>query len=531
MQKRVFSLLLIFVLLLTGVDARFFQLAEKSETYASADYSRKAETIGETRGCIYDRNLQLLVNTRESFTSVIKPTAQALLKVEKLSKHDQIEKELREGKLVITPVTETAKLKGCDDILTLKTFSRYNGSLACHLIGYLSADGSGVSGLEKAYDSYFKENGGTLTALYHTDALGRVLNGDSTEIRDENYDSSAGIVLTIDRDVQLLTEKALQNNKIDVGAAVVLEVESGDILACASTPVFDRDNMGKSLASDKSPFLNRALTAYSVGSVFKAVTAAAAIDSGNGNLIYTCKGRIKKSGNVFNCNKLDGHGTLDLKGALAASCNTYFIELATRVGAKKLLSTAEDLGFGQAIDLGNGIKSDQGELPELKALNSDAAVGNLGFGQGQLLATPLQLAACYLTIASGGVYRTPRLIKGTLASDGSLTSAKQSAARRVLSKATCSKLKVGLQAVVDDGTGKNAKSWLYSTCGKTATAQSGWIKNGKEVLHSWFVGFFPADHPKYVICVFKENGVAGSSDDAPVFKEIAEELYALMRSR
>ena len=221
---------------------------------------------------------------------------------------------------------------------------------------------------------------------------------------------------------------------------------------------------------------------------------------------------------------------MDLKSAITYSCNPFFIELSCNVGGEKLLKTAESLGFNKATDFGNGYFTDKGNLPKPEELNSNASIGNLGFGQGSLLATPLQIANCYATVANGGFFNEPTLIKGYIDENKKFKSVNRQTSKNVLKTETCETLKEYLLNVVSTGTGKPAFTSLFLSCGKTATAESGqYDKNGLEISHSWYVGFFPYEKPEYVVCVMKENGISGSSDCAPVFKEVAENIFILER--
>ena len=502
MKKRVISLLMVFLLLFTGIGARLFFISTKKPREASKTNSIRTKTISATRGRIYDTNLLPLVNSTERFIAIIKPTAKALVSIKELKNAAEITEEIKKGTLILTETESRSTLPDSEDIITLTTFERYSGNTAAHILGYVGADGNGVSGIEKYYNNFMIDNYGELSAVYHTDALGRVLIGEPVEIRNTNYDTAAGIVLTIDKDIQRIAENALKNNNIEKGAAVVLDVKTGEILVAASVPTFDRDNMAQSLKDKNSPFINRAFSAYSVGSVFKVVTAAAALENGIGNIRYNCTGSIEKSGNLFYCNKRAGHNEIDMKDALTYSCNTYFIELSTRVGGKMMIETAKKLGFSKAVDLGNGYTTDSGALPDEKTLNSDAAVGNIGFGQGYLTATPLQLAACFAAIANNGEYNTPKLVKGEVDADGKYTEYNASKTEKVLSESTCNFIKNGLLNVIKEGTGKSAATSLFDACGKTASAQSGQKDdNGNEIIHTWFAGFFPYEKPEYVIVI------------------------------
>lgn len=525
MKKRVISFVLTVNFLFLLLFGRLFTLTTSSQS-AAAQSGTRVKTISSSRGFIYDRNLEALTNDSFSYVACIKPTAEALKVLRTANTDDETLRKVSEGYLTLSPVKSGDIFKNCDDIKTLSLYNRYTTDTALHIIGYTDRSSDGVCGIEKYYNSELLSAGGTLEVVYSADANGRMLTGESVQIRSDGYYDKSGIVLTLDKTIQAITEKALQNGNINKGAAVVLDVKSGGILACASTPVYDRNNLADYVKSDDSPFVNKAFCAYPVGSVFKAVTVAAALENGINITDYTCTGKAEKNGNTFFCSKLDGHGKLDLNTATALSCNPFFIELGTTVGGEKLLQTAENCGFGKSIDLGNGNFTYEGVLPDITELNSDAAVGNFAFGQGKLTATPLQIAALFSTVANGGTYNEPYLVKGTADKDGAFLPEIHSQSTQVLKESTCEALKTALAETTLTGTGKSAFSSLFKSCTKTATAQSGqYDKSGNEIKFCWFAGFFPYDNPKYVVCILKENGVSGGNDGGPVFKEISENIY------
>ncbi len=531
LRKRIVALTLVLFLTFSSLSFRIYLLGVKNIYSVNKNNTLKSNTVAYSRGTVYDRNLNKITNTKENYIACIKPTAKSFIEIERLYNKEEIEKELKKGHLVTTTVPEFEFFEKSNDILTLTTYERYDKNSLCHILGYTKGN-MGMYGIEKYYNDILEKNSGSLTLKYHCDALGRVLNGEAVEIYNDNYNNKAGLVLTIDKDIQKIVENALINHNIDVGCAVALDVKTSEILACASTPIIDRENLNTSLQNQHSPFINRAFSGYAVGSVFKVVTACSALENNKGDLIHNCNGNITKSDNLFNCNKLEGHKELDLKGAITYSCNPYFIELACSIGAEELINTAESLGFNKSTDLGNGYFTDKGNLPDIKELNSDAAIGNLGFGQGSLLATPLQIANCYAVIANEGYYNEPTLIKGYIDENANFTTGSKTKAEKVLKSETCNTLKDYLLNVVLIGTGKTAFTSLFDSCGKTATAESGqYDSNGNELSHSWYVGFFPYEKPQYVICVMKENGISGGIDCAPAFKEIAEEIYILEKLR
>jgi penicillin-binding protein 2 len=312
----------------------------------------------------------------------------------------------------------------------------------------------------------------------------------------------------------------------------VLDVKTSAIKAVASTPVYDRNNLISYLDNEDAPFINRAFSAYPVGSVFKTVTAISAIENRIKLNTINCVGHTTKSGNTFYCNKRDGHGYVDFKTALSHSCNSYFIELGTKAGGEALLKTAKAIGFGNSIDIGNGFMTAGGALPDLKELNSEAAIGNFSFGQGSLTATPLQIALLYCVIANDGIYNKPFIYNGFTNKNGEYVPTTQCKGSRLFTKQTCETISEAMLETTISGTGKMAYTPLFQTAAKTATAQSGiYDKEGNEIKYSWFAGFFPYENPEYVICIMKENGSSGGMDGAPVFKEISENIYKYKNNR
>lgn len=524
MNKRIAALLTILFLTFSLLCYRIYLLSVQNIYSVNTENTLKSDTVSTTRGNVYDTNLRPLTNATENYVAFIKPTAKGILAAQALEKNELLY-ELEKGKLVATPVPFSDFFENSNDVLTIATYERYSDNTLSHILGYCQ-NGKGMYGIEKHYDSLLNKTKGSITVKYHCDALGRALNGEPTEIHNDNYNNPAGLVLTIDKNIQRILEAALINNNTNVGCGIVLDVKTSEILACASVPVIDRKNLTQALTDENLPFINRAFSQYSVGSVFKVVTAAAALENGCEQLTYECNGSITKSNNTFNCNKHTGHGKMNLETALTFSCNPYFIELSCNVGAEKLLETSECLGLGKRCDLGNGYVTDPGNLPKKEELNSDAAIGNIGFGQGQLLATPLQMANCYAVIANNGIYNEPTLIKGYIDKNQKFSSGSKTPSKRVLKKETCETLKKYLLNVVTEGTGKPTFSSLFDSCGKTATAESGcFTKDGAEMKYSWYVGFFPYDEPEYVICIMKENGTSGGTDCAPTFKDVAENIY------
>ncbi len=523
MKKRVISFTVCILFILTSLCVRLFALTTLSQQ-VSRQSSTRVKDIAVKRGFIYDRNLLPLTNDQCYYTACILPTPEAIKHVNSKLDNDTIS-SLKNGLFVFKRTNQSTFYSDCKDILLLSCYNRKPNDLLTHVIGYTDRENNGVCGLEKYYNDYLKSTGGSLSVSYNADSFGRVLVNEKVEIRDNGYYNTEGLVLTIDKKLQVILENALLNNGITQGAGVILDTKTGEILACASTPSYNINSLEYSINSKASPFVNKAFCAYPVGSVFKIVTAVATIE--NNALVneYCCTGSTTFSSTTFNCNAPDGHETLGLEQALAKSCNTYFIEAGVCVGGKSILDTAQLFHFGKAIDFGKGYKTDSGILPDYKELVCDADVGNLAFGQGKLTATPLQIASMLSAIGNNGYYIEPTLIKGKVNNEGLLYDENKSQMTKIVKQSTCDLIKNGLKNTVTDGTGTSAKSELFECCAKTATAQSGqYDENGNEILYCWFAGFFPIENPQYTICIMKENGSSGGSDCGPVFKEIAENI-------
>ncbi len=522
MKKRIIGFLTALIIVVVSLTGRLLYISASPVAVSEQNCLRVRE-IASVRGMIYDRNLLPLVNCAYKEKLLIMPTEEAMGTMKKTGADEDTIKALSEGYFLIRDKNPPSNITSSDSIKIIKTYERYAESSLVHIIGYTDDIGNGVCGIEKYYNDSLISQGGKLEAIYSADAEGRILTGEDIEIRNTGYYNSDGIVLTIDTDIQTICENAMEKNNITKGAVVVMDVKTSEILSCVSAPHYDRNNLSEYMDSPDSPFINRAFTAYPVGSVFKVVTSVSAMENSIKLPQFRCTGNITKSENTFNCSNLSGHGIIDFNTALSDSCNPYFIDLGTHIGGEKLLHTAYNLGFGKSSDFGNGYMTDTGTLPQINSLNSDAAVGNFAFGQGELTATPVQIANLFACIGNGGIMNEPSIICGYTDKSGAFSPIGKEQGRRAISQKTCNILKDALIKTATDGTGKYAFSSLYDCCAKTATAQSGQYKeNSEEILYCWFAGFFPAENPEYVICIMKEDGVSGGTDCAPVFKEIAE---------
>lgn len=520
-NRRVILAFLAVCIMLFISGARLLKVNLGGYSQAAAAQGQYSLTLFQSRGTVYDRNRLPLSNLPSGYVAAVTATPRSVTLLRSVlpsGDYSATIQRLRQGKPAIL---ELDSRLSADGITVLERNDRYSG-LSPHIVGYTDSDNHGVSGIEAAWDSLLYSEGST-NIIYSCDALGRVLSGIAPTVN-EPETSADGVVLTIDSRIQQIVQE--ETAEMGCGAAVVLDVKSGEMLALHSFPAFDPNDPSAALNADDSPFLNRALTNYNAGSVFKTCVAAAALEDGfEAHNVFTCTGQKELNGISFVCNRALGHGDFSLEKALAHSCNVYFYELALATSPEMLTTTAEKMGFTKSIALSRGISSPAGVLPSPAILSQNsAAVANYAIGQGDIMISPLNLAAAYAAIANDGVYHTPQLISGTIESGKFLPSATH-AGEKILSADTCRTIKKALSLAVTEGTGKSAMPEGCSAAGKTATAQTGWLKDGRSVLVSWFAGYFPAEDPKYVVVLMKEDGNSGSSDCAPVFKAIADRIW------
>ncbi len=535
MYKRVVALFSVFALAFGLLSMRVLQIQNSAWAAAAVSNSTVSVWNERGRGVIYDCKMRPITYRDSRMIAAVKPTQEALKAMEQVLSGEELKhlyEQLSGGKpaaILLDSVPD-----GNGDVTAVTYPMRYSESgFACHIIGYTGSDsGQGESGLEKAYDDWLSRFEGELRITYAVDANGRLLAGSEAEVTDTLGEIRGGVRLTVDRDIQQIVEQAMDSGGIDRGAVIVLEAGSGKIRAMASRPAYDANRIGDYLNSPDAPLINRALHPYAVGSVFKPVIVAAALAAGiDPNFTYTCTGSIQVGDTVFHCHEESGHGTITMDTAVAQSCNTYFIALGQTAGVPAVLSMAERLGFGAENEITSGIVGDAGTLPSEAELSNPAALANFSFGQGSLTATPLQIAAMYNTLASGGQYYEPYLVEAQINADGSEAQAwDPPAPLNAVNRTDVLRIGSFLEKTVREGSGSAASSAQFTAAGKTATAQTGQYVDGVEKNQSWFAGFFPAEEPQYTVVILKEDGVSGGIDCAPVFKAISEGIMALCQN-
>lgn len=405
---------------------------------------------------------------------------------------------------------------------------------------------TGRRGLERSFEGTLRGAAGNQRV--EVNAFGRVIR----ELSRTEGRPGSDIQLTIDARLQRIATQALRPES---GAAVVMDIHNGDVLAMASTPGFDPNafnvGIGNSewqtlLRNSRKPLTDKTIAGrYPPGSTFKMAVALAAMEAnvaGASHRVF-CNGKHVLGNHTFHCWKRWGHGWMDLNDALSQSCDIYFYDIARRVGVEKIAVMAERLGLGQTL------------LPELPGESAglvpnpawkEGAIGEawqggetliMGIGQGYLLATPLQLATMAARLANGERAVSPRLVFRD--------EPDVEAPPLGLSKDALRHVRQGMNDVVNGKRGTARAHRItqegWEMAGKTGTSQvrrisraereSGVLKNEdiewRSRDHALFVAFAPVDKPRYALSVVVEHGGSGSAAAAPVARTIMEATLEL----
>lgn len=402
------------------------------------------------------------------------------------------------------------------------------GELAANVIGFVGADGSGLGGIEYAYESVLAGKHGQETS--ERGPGGRLIPTSQRSLIDAQPGSS--VRLTLDRDIQFMAQEVISaqvaRSRSDSGTVVVIDPATGRILALATAPSFDANRVGSAPEALRG---NRALSnVYEPGSTNKVATIAAAIDEGvvTVRTPFTIPPQVKRGPESFRDH--DGSETvkLTLAGVMAKSSNGGTIFTAERLGDRRFYDYLRKFGIGQPTGLMFPGES-SGYLPRLKDWNV-STLPTIAFGQG-LSVNAVQAAMIQATIANDGVRVPPRLVDAVIEHDGRVSEVPQAPGIRVVRASTARTVRSMLEMVVsDEGTAPMAAIPGYRVAGKTGTAQyidpaCGCYNGG--VIAS-FIGMAPADAPALVVAVTLVNpqrGRYGGELAAPVFKKMM--TYAL----
>lgn len=529
MSLRRLGMLRFWLILLAGIVLCRVLWIGTDQTYAVSAGRQTAQTtaLPRSRGNFYDREGRLLTGyTKEWYALCIPGDASYATLFPYVSYAEQV--ELYEKRNAASPfLVPVARDLTAQGVPTYESARRYLPlPIAVHLLGYLDGEGQGVSGLEAAYQDVLAVSADEAVVSCITSAQGRLLDGETPTVTVQDQGTGQGVQLTLDANVQRLCE-GTAGLYLPRGCIVVMDTASGEVLACVSMPEYDPENVAKSIQADDTSLIDRTLSAFSAGSVFKVVLAAAAYENGLDWFTHDCTGSVEVAGQVYRCAQGRAHGQVNLRGALEQSCNCFFVELGQALGASAVRRTAERFGFGTACAVAPGLKSSAGILPEEAGLENAGQLALFSFGQGDLSATPLQITAMMNAVASGGIYLPPRLVQGVVDSGLQMVAPLQAAeAERVCQADTARVLRDMLQSVVEEGIGQEAQPQELTAGGKTGTAQTGqFTSEGEELLNYWFSGFYPADAPRYTITVLQDGVLEPETSSAAIFAKIADALH------
>lgn len=431
---------------------------------------------------------------------------------------------------------------------TVRTYP--NNNFASTVIGVVNADNNGDTGIEQYYNSVLSgEDGRVVTAK---DAKGNALETGYETVFDAM--EGDGIVLTIDQNIQTYLENALSQALESIGAdgvyGIVMDVDTGAVLAMSDKPDFDLNNpreLVDSIDTSELEGLEKGTEEYSAkysellfeqwnsfcvtstyepGSTFKIFTAAAALEEGvvSLNSTFNCRGTYSVSTVTYRCAKREGHGFQTFTQGLMNSCNPVFIEIGQRLGVDTYNKYFDAFGFNEktGIDVANEANSIVHNPETMTKID----LASTSFGQ-TVKISPLQLITATCAIANGGKLMQPYLVKSVVDSDGNLISETEpTVKRRVISESTASTVRSMMEAVVEGGTGKNAYIPGYRVAGKTATAEKLDDGSDEPIYIASFVSFAPADDPEIAILVGVDNAPGeyrgGGVLAAPIAKEVLE---------
>ena len=523
-RRRIALLSLIMITMASAISVRHAYLVS-IPNYQETARQQGTYTIrtAVTHANIYDTDFHLLVNDTIQHIAVINPTPEA---VTMILPHVLDKTAFYENLQYGTPFScavNTSHVDSKDITIFDVPLRNTEPQLAQHLIGY-TRDGEGVTGLEADYNAFLRSISAQSSVTFTVSGRGSVLAGEKTLIH-TGQTISAGVVTTLNKDVQQICEAVGKELECKKGCILVMDAQNGDILALCSFPSYTVSTLAEALESPDSPLINRALYAYPVGSIFKLIPAACALSQNLSNFQYNCTGSISIYDQIFHCHDRSGHGLQDLQAAMIHSCNPYFIALSQRLSAATLYQTAQNLGFGTSISLTESIAADSGILPNLQDLQIPAEKANFCFGQGMLTASPLQVARMTCAIANGGNLPQARLIRGISKDGVSVEQENQSVSTPALSEKTATALQdLMIAAAYGSDTFQGVPE--HVTVGaKTSTAQTGrYDENGVEYCHGWITGFFPASQPRYVVTVLAEDAGYGNDAAAPIFRTVIEQI-------
>lgn len=514
---------------------------------------QRERSIKAARGIIYDRNGVVLADNQPVCTisvihsqvtepeKVIKLLSEKLSmdeaeirkKVEKISSREKIKSNV--SKETADEIRE-ASLSGVKVDEDYKRYYPY-GSLASKVLGFTGSDNQGILGLESKYDSVLKGTDGTILTL--TDFQGIEIESAAEERIEPVQGDSLYLSLdyTMQSFAQQAAEKVLKEKQAKSVSVILMNPQNGEIYAMVNVPEYDLNEPyelldvyagGEGSENDKlnSMWRNPLISdSYEPGSTFKIVTATAALEEGKVSLedTFNCPGFKIVEDRKIRCHKTQGHGTETFREGVMNSCNPVFMEIGARVGAEAMLKYYRKLGLYEktGVDLPGEAGSIMHKLENIGAVE----LATMSFGQ-SIQITPLQLLRAVSAVVNGGTLVTPHFAVRTEDSvTGEITELTYETEPGNVSETTSETMRSLLEAVVSEGTGKNARVEGYQVGGKTATSEK--LPRGTGKYISSFLGFAPADHPEIMGLVLIDEPVGvyyGGTIVAPVMAEIFQNI-------
>lgn len=441
-------------------------------------------------------------------------------------------------------------------------------SLASQVIGFCGGDNQGLTGIEAEYDEYLKGKQGTISKI--TDASGKRISGTPEEYNKPT--DGDDIVLTIDVNIQSIAEKYLKqacidNNCTDGGNVIVMNPQNGEILGMAGYPNFnlndpffsveelpqgvaEKNGLDANNLSDndknklaQSLWRNKAISdPYEPGSTFKIVTTSISLQEGIATPDkageFCCVGYIEVAGVKMKCWRYyKPHGSESLRQALMNSCNPVFIGLGEKIGVSTYYKYLNKFGFLKKTGIDIPGEASSIFLNEKKV--GPVELGTIAFGQ-RFKITPIQMATMLSSIGNKGVYIKPHFVKKIISNseldengNRKVTEIGKQEGERIISEENAANVLSMMQSVVDEGTGKKAKSDGINIGGKTGTSEDG-VNTGKYIAS--FIGIAPVESPKVVVLVTLynpkgEGGHSGGGIAAPVAGKIIKETLDYLENK
>lgn len=570
---------ILFVLLavFSGLGARVFYIknvhGEEYETVAKTQQvSRYDSIISPNRGTITDRNNQALAVSTTVYNIVLDTRVLVQFKTEEQEKTIKALSDTLEGVdysilkeyIAIDPTTKKPKLDTSWKVLAKKqsrevkesleamdlkgvvyqkdTQRKYtSGTLASQVIGFIR---DAMWGLEKQYNVYMSGVAGRSFITY--DGVNGAVN---QEIPAEDGNT---VVTTLDYTIQTYAEEAVKQSieeyNPENAATIVMDPNTGEILAMAAGPSFDPNNPSQPLALESEAFssmwnemdsdsqyeyLNGVWKNFNIsstfepGSIFKPMVVAAALEEGiiKNNDTFYCGGNKQVADRKINCHLRSGHGTLTVEQVLAYSCNVGMMDIGEKMGASLFYKYQRDFGFGSltGIDLPGEVSASSLMYSEERIKSTELAT--MSFGQ-SFNATALQAVNAMAAVINGGNLMRPYIVSQVVDKNGNVVKeTKPEVIRKVISQETSDIVRKDLITTVESGTGKKAKIEGYTIGGKTGTAQQGTRADSKYTVS--FIGFLPADNPQYIAITLihkPETYADGVTTVSPIIKTLFEKI-------